>query len=116
MSKIAIVFPGQGAQYAGMGKEIADNYKEAMDIFDKANQVLGFDLKNLCFEGPEAELAKTENTQPAILTTSIALYKVLENNGIKPNMAFFTAFASELPWAFMTPPSIPSNGAPPYSV
>ncbi|HYE11896.1 MAG TPA: [acyl-carrier-protein] S-malonyltransferase, partial [Patescibacteria group bacterium] len=73
MSKIACIFPGQGAQYSGMGKEIAENYKQAMDIFDIASERLGIDMKKLCFEGSEEELKKTENTQPSILTTSIAI-------------------------------------------
>lgn len=84
MTKIALLFPGQGAQYAGMGKELADNYPVAMEIFDKANNVLGFDLKSMCFNGPEEELSKTENTQPSILTTSIAIYSVLKSYGFRP--------------------------------
>lgn len=84
MSKIAFIFPGQGAQYSGMGKEIAENFREAMSIFDKANESLKMDIKSLCFEGADEELKKTENTQPAILTTSIAIYEVLKSHGIKP--------------------------------
>ncbi|MGE5629715.1 MAG: ACP S-malonyltransferase [Caulobacteraceae bacterium] len=86
MSKIACIFPGQGAQYPGMGKSIADNYKEAMRIFDLASERLGIDMKKLCFEGDEEELKKTENTQPSILTTSIAMLEVLKLNGIKPHV------------------------------
>lgn len=86
MAKIACIFPGQGAQYSGMGKEIAENYKEAMDIFDIASLRLGFDMKKLCFEGSEEELKKTENTQPAILTTSIAIFEVLKSKGIIPDV------------------------------
>lgn len=78
MSKIALVFPGQGAQYVGMGKDIYENYQTAKDIFDKANEVLHMDLKSIIFDGPEDELTKTENTQPAILTLSIALLEVLK--------------------------------------
>jgi [acyl-carrier-protein] S-malonyltransferase len=87
MSKIAVIFPGQGSQYAGMGKEIARQYSEADEVFNKANEALKFDIKTLCFEGPDEELAKTENTQPAILTTSIALYAVLKKYGISPAMS-----------------------------
>ncbi|HWQ30525.1 MAG TPA: ACP S-malonyltransferase [Negativicutes bacterium] len=86
MSKIACIFPGQGAQYPGMGKEIAENYKEAMDIFELASERLGIDMKKLCFEGNEEELKKTENTQPSILTTSIALLEVLKLRGIEPHV------------------------------
>ena len=86
MAKLACIFPGQGAQYSGMGKEIAENYKEAMDIFDIASLRLGFDIKKLCFEGSEEELKKTENTQPAILTTSIAILEVLKSKGITPDV------------------------------
>lgn len=86
MSKIACIFPGQGAQYSGMGKEIAENYSEAMKIFNLASDRLGIDMKKLCFEGAEEELKKTENTQPSILTTSIALLEVLKLRGIEPEI------------------------------
>ena len=86
MSKIACIFPGQGAQYPGMGKEIAENYSEAMKIFNLASDRLGIDMKKLCFEGDEEELKKTENTQPSILTTSIALLEVLRLKGIEPEV------------------------------
>jgi [acyl-carrier-protein] S-malonyltransferase len=86
LAKIACIFPGQGAQYSGMGKEIAENYKEAMDIFDIASLRLGFDMKKLCFEGSEEDLKKTENTQPAILTTSIAIMEVLKAKGLTPDI------------------------------
>jgi len=86
MSKIACIFPGQGAQYPGMGKEIADNYVEAMRIFDLASERLGIDMKKLCFEGDEEELKKTENTQPSILTASIAMLEVLKLRGIEPHI------------------------------
>jgi len=87
MPKIACIFPGQGAQYPGMGKELAENYKEAMNIFDLASERLGIDMKKLCFEGDEEELKKTENTQPSILTASIAMLEVLKLKGIEPQMA-----------------------------
>ncbi|HYE80535.1 MAG TPA: ACP S-malonyltransferase [Clostridia bacterium] len=86
MSKIACIFPGQGAQYPGMGKELAENYKEAMKIFDLASERLGIDMRELCFEGNEEELKKTENTQPSILTTSIAMLEVLKLRGITPQV------------------------------
>ncbi|MDD2481878.1 MAG: ACP S-malonyltransferase [Lutispora sp.] len=86
MIKVACIFPGQGAQYMGMGKEIAENYKVAMNIFDRASEKLGIDMRKLCFEGDEEELGKTENTQPSILTTSIALLEVLKLKGIRPNI------------------------------
>lgn len=74
--KVAFIYPGQGAQYAGMGKEIYQKYQEAREIFERADEALGFSISELCFEGPEEELMKTENTQPAILTVSVALTKV----------------------------------------
>jgi len=86
MSKIACIFPGQGAQYTGMGKELAESYREARDIFDLASERLGIDMKKLCFEGDEEELKKTENTQPSILTASIAMLEVLKLRGIEPEV------------------------------
>ena len=75
---IAYVFPGQGSQYSGMGKDLADNFSAAKLVFEEANDALGFDLAALCFTGSEADLKLTANTQPAILTTSIAALRVLE--------------------------------------
>jgi len=75
---IAFVFPGQGSQYAGMGKELAENFPVAREVFSEANDALGIDLARLCFEGPEADLKLTTNTQPAILATSIAALRVLQ--------------------------------------
>ncbi|WP_432400638.1 ACP S-malonyltransferase [Wukongibacter sp. M2B1] len=86
MKKIAFVFPGQGAQYVGMGKEFVDNFKVANDVFEKASDSLGYDMKKLCFEGPEEELKKTENTQPSILTASVAIYEVLKEHGHVPEI------------------------------
>jgi [acyl-carrier-protein] S-malonyltransferase len=83
--KIAFVFPGQGSQYAGMGREIYEKYPVARTAFEEADAALGFPLSRLCFEGPEEELKLTENTQPAILTTSVAAFRVLEEKGIKPD-------------------------------
>ncbi len=74
----AFVFPGQGSQYSGMGKDLADNFNVAKLVFEEANDALGFDLKMLCFSGSEDDLKLTANTQPAILTTSIAALRVLQ--------------------------------------
>jgi [acyl-carrier-protein] S-malonyltransferase len=75
---LAFVFPGQGAQHAGMGKELNDNFSVARELFEEANDALGFDLAKMCFEGPEEDLKLTANTQPAILTMSVAALRVLE--------------------------------------
>ncbi len=83
--KTAFVFPGQGAQYPGMGKELFEKYPAARRAFEEADNALGFALSKMCFEGTEAELQLTENTQPAILTTSIAAYRVLEERGCRPD-------------------------------
>ncbi len=77
-SKIAFVFPGQGSQYVGMGKALCEQYPVAKQVFLEADDVLGFALSRLCFVGPEAELQLTANTQPAILTVSVAALRVLE--------------------------------------
>ncbi|HHV73559.1 MULTISPECIES: ACP S-malonyltransferase [unclassified Thermoanaerobacterium] len=84
--KIAFIYPGQGAQYTGMGKEIYENFAEAREVFEEANDALKYDITRLCFEGPDEELMKTENTQPAILTVSIALTKVLSKRGLKADV------------------------------
>ncbi|MCH8946448.1 MAG: ACP S-malonyltransferase [Acidobacteria bacterium] len=85
MGKLAFIFPGQGSQRAGMGKELAEQFPAARAVFDQADQALGFPLSKLCFEGPEEDLKLTANTQPAILTTSVAAYRVLEEQGIAPD-------------------------------
>src|SRR6266568_3701116 len=77
MARKAFIFPGQGSQYAGMGKNLTDNFKVAADVFAEADAALGFYLSRLCFKGPEEELKLTTNTQPAILATSIAALRVL---------------------------------------
>ena len=82
MGKKAFIYPGQGAQFVGMGKDFYDNFSVSKEVFEEANESLGMDIKKVCFEGSEEELLKTENTQPAILATSIAILKALETIGI----------------------------------
>ncbi len=84
MEKIAFLFPGQGSQFAGMGKALADTYPSARQVFEEADQALGFSLSKLCFEGPDEDLKLTQNTQPAMLTVSIAALAVLRDNGFAP--------------------------------
>lgn len=88
MVECAYIFPGQGAQYVGMGKDLYDNNKAAKEIFEQANRALGFDIAKLCFEGPAEELTKTQNCQPAIVTVSIAALKALapQNNKFEPKV------------------------------
>jgi [acyl-carrier-protein] S-malonyltransferase len=74
----AFLFPGQGSQYVGMGKQLCEQFPQAKKIFAEAEDALGFSLSRLCFSGPEADLKLTENTQPAILTVSVAALRVLE--------------------------------------
>lgn len=85
--KRAFLFPGQGAQIVGMGKDIYEKYEEARKIYDEASRISGIDVKKICFEGPEEELNKTQYTQIAILTTSLAILEVLKSNGIDAQIA-----------------------------
>ena len=84
-SPIAFLFPGQGSQAVGMGKELADNHPIAQQTFEEADAALGYKLSQLCWEGPEEKLKLTEITQPAILTSSIAAWRVLQEKGLKPD-------------------------------
>jgi len=79
-SEFAFVFPGQGAQKPGMGREVAERYPEAARIFREADEILGFPVSRLCFEGPADELVRTENTQPALFTTSVAVLRAVSNH------------------------------------
>src|SRR5690349_25161243 len=83
--KIALIFPGQGSQVVGMGKELAERYPEARQTFEEADYALGYKLSQLCFEGPEDQLRLTEITQPAILTASVAAWRVLQQQGMEPS-------------------------------
>ena len=80
MGKVAFIFPGQGAQTVGMGKNLCDNFKEAREVFAAADEALQFKLSSLCFDGPETELNLTVNAQPALLTVSMACLRVIEKN------------------------------------
>src|SRR5437660_11192714 len=83
-SEIALIFPGQGSQLVGMGKDLAQKYPVARQTFEEADEALGYKLSQLCFEGPEDQLRLTEVTQPAILTASVAALRVLETRIPKP--------------------------------
>jgi [acyl-carrier-protein] S-malonyltransferase len=81
MSKVAFVFPGQGSQFPGMGRDVAERFPEAREVFDRADAALAEPLSRVCFEGPDETLKLTANTQPAILTVSLAVFAVLEGHG-----------------------------------
>ncbi|HTB19310.1 MAG TPA: ACP S-malonyltransferase [Bryobacteraceae bacterium] len=83
--KTAFIFPGQGSQYVGMGKTLAEKFASARSIFDEADQALGFSLSQLCFEGPAEALQLTENMQPALLTVSVAAARVLDEQNVRPD-------------------------------
>src|SRR5215204_3428205 len=80
--RMAFVFPGQGSQSPGMGKELAEKFPAARRVFEEADDALGFSMSRLCFEGPAEDLQLTENTQPAILTVSVAAFRAMREAGI----------------------------------
>ncbi|MCL5290786.1 MAG: ACP S-malonyltransferase [Firmicutes bacterium] len=83
--KYVFVFPGQGSQYVGMGKDLYNSYESAREIFKRADEILGFSLSNLCFSGPAEELDLTVNTQPAVLAVSLACFALLHSHGVSPS-------------------------------
>src|SRR5260370_11077647 len=85
MGKVAFVFPGQASQYPGMGKDLAEKYPAAKAVFNEADNALGFSISKICFEGTDEELKLTANTQPAILTCSVAVLRVLADKGLTPD-------------------------------
>lgn len=87
MKRIAFLFAGQGSQYVGMGKDFYENFKESKEIFDKANKILNRNITDICFNGPIEMLNKTENTQPCIVTTNMAILKALNSLGVHSNIS-----------------------------
>lgn len=83
MGKVAFIFPGQGSQSVGMGKDLFDNFAASRNVFEQADDALGFKLSEMCFSGSEEDLALTANTQPAILTASVAAFRALESEGAR---------------------------------
>ena len=86
MNKLAFVFPGQGAQTVGMGKDFCEKYDVAKRLFREADEALGYSIQKMCFEGPAEDLKLTANTQPAILTMSVIAYEILKEHGIEPDI------------------------------
>jgi len=84
MLKLGFVFPGQGSQYVGMGKELAETYPAAGDIFARADKICGFSISTICFDGPQEKLDQTKYAQPALLVTSLACWEVAQANGLSP--------------------------------
>ena len=84
MNKLAFVFPGQGAQQVGMGKDFYEKYDVAKKLFREADEALGYSIMEMCFNGPEGDLRLTANTQPAILTVSVIANEILKEHGIQP--------------------------------
>src|SRR6266404_6310913 len=84
MQKLAFIFPGQGSQAVGMGKDLAEKFRVARQTFEEADAAVGYKISDLCFNVPEEKLKLTEITQPAILTVSVAAYRVLQEKGISP--------------------------------
>src|SRR5689334_13035370 len=85
--RIAFLFPGQGSQKVGMGRDLCAAYPQAAELFEQADVILGMPLRALCFEGPEEALTRTENTQPALFVTSMAAVAALRAEGIEPEAA-----------------------------
>jgi [acyl-carrier-protein] S-malonyltransferase len=85
MGKLAFLFPGQASQYSGMGCDLAEKFPESRQVFDEAEAALGFSMSELCFKGSDEALKQTENTQPAILTVSVAACRALEKRGVTPD-------------------------------